>query len=128
MKKIAFVTLVILALLVSMLPISSAMAAKVGTSALMIRNQTGAPIAITFTNTAGAKQQYTWAAGTYWKSVPAYSYTYVANTACGTRAGSVNLTRQARLYFSCKSGEEVVSKRFVPAVVETVVVHVVTLH
>ncbi len=127
MKKTVLVTLVILAMLFSMLPISSAIAAKVGTSALMIRNQTGAPIAISLTNTAGAKQQYTWAAGVYWKTVPAYIYTYVATTACGPRQGSVNLTRQATLYFTCKSGEQFVANRFVPAVPEPVVVHVITV-
>ena len=108
MKKIALVTLVILAMLFSMLPISSAIAATVGTVKLFIKNQTGAPITITFTNAAGAKQQFILAAGTYFKAFPAYTYSYVANTACGTRYGSLNLTRRAQLYFSCKSGEEVV--------------------
>lgn len=108
MKKTVLVTLVILAMLFSMLPLSSAIAAKVGTSNLQIRNQTGAPIAITLMNTAGAMQQYSLPTGSYYQTLPAYTYSYVANTSCGIRYGSLNLTRKAKLYFSCKSGEEVV--------------------
>ena len=122
MKKIALVTLVILALLVSMLPLSSAMAASaakssVGTSTVFIRNQTGAPVTIRLMNAAGAMQQFSLPTGSYYMTFPAYTYSFVANTSCGNRYGSLNLTRKAVLYFSCKPGEQVVLSTIVPAAV-----------
>ena len=118
MKKIALVTLVILALLVSMLPMSTAMAAKKdpGTTAVFIKNQTGAPITLVLTTGIGSqRQQITLPTGSYYITVPVANYTYVAATACANRSGSLNLTRRAQLYFSCKSaGEQIVFARIVP--------------
>ena len=115
MKKIVLVTLVILALLVSMLPMSTALAAKSRPpTAVFIKNQTGAPITLVLTS-ASARQNITLPTGSYYITVPVANYTYVAATACANRSGSLNLTRRAQLYFSCKSaGEQIVFARIVP--------------
>jgi len=102
MKKTLFATLIILALLVSMLPMQSAAAASVGTTALNIRNKTGGTVDILLINTVtGAKKYVTFASNTYNTSIASGVYSYTAATACGEKMGKINLTGKAQLLFSC---------------------------
>ena len=105
MKKNLLVVMIVLALLVSMIPATSAFAASTGTSVLSIRNKTGAAINVLFINSVtGDKQYITLSANTaYYSSIASASYNYTATTACGEKNGFVNLTRKAQLVFSCNA-------------------------
>ena len=108
MKKTLFFAFLVLALLVSMLPMQSAFAAKVGTTPLNIRNKTGGIIDLYMINTVtGAKKYVTFSSNTYNTTITSGIYSYSATTACGPKHGTVNLTRDAQLLFSCnaKAGE-----------------------
>lgn len=104
MKKNLLVVVIVLALLVSMLPASSAFAASTGSSALNIRNKTGGVVTILLINSVtGDKKYVTFSANTYNTSLSSASYSYTATTACGQKNGFVNLTRKAQLMFSCNT-------------------------
>lgn len=106
MKKNLFAIIIILALLVSMLPMQSVFAASQGTSTINIRNKTGGTINLLLINTATGKKSYvSLKADTYWVSLPSGSYTYAASTPCSQKSGFLNLTRKAELLFTCTAGQ-----------------------
>ncbi len=107
MKKTVFVTFVILALLVSMLPISAALAKSPGFASIAVRNQTGGAITLVLLNSANSRHEYKFFGGATKISIPVGFYTYVAETVCGAKSGVVNMTRMAVLHFSCVKGEQV---------------------
>lgn len=99
MKKITFITIIILALMFSMLPVSAAFA-KASSAVISVRNQTGAAVDLVIQNSAFSRQ-YQFAAGAIEISLPASTYSYVAKTACGLKVGTINLSRAGVLHFSC---------------------------
>jgi len=107
MKKTVFVTFVILALLVSMLPISAALAKSPGSAAITVRNQTGGKVTLVLLNSANSRHEFTFSGSATKISMPVGFYSYVAETICGTKSGVVNMTRAAVLHFSCVKGEQV---------------------
>ena len=102
MKKFAVITIVILALMVSMLPMNTAFA-KASTPLITVRNQTGAPVTLVIQN-AVKTRSFTFATGAAVISVSADTYSYVAETACGNKYGTLNMSRAAVLHFSCAKG------------------------
>lgn len=105
MKKFAVITIVILALMFSMLPMNTAFA-KASTPQITVRNQTGAPVTLVIQNEVKTRS-FTFAAGAVVISVPADTYSYIAQTTCGNKYGTLNMSRAAVLHFSCVKGEHV---------------------
>ncbi len=105
MKKITVITIVILALLFTMLPASTAFA-KASSAVISVRNQTGASVDLVIQN-ASISRQFSFATGAVEISLPASTYRYVAKTACGLKVGTINLSRSAVLHFSCVPSTQV---------------------
>jgi len=105
MKKTALVTIVILALLISMLPMSMA-SAKAYAPVITVRNQTGSAVTLVVQN-AKMNKHYTFADNVTKFQIPAGTYSYVAQTACGNKYGTLNMSRTAILHFSCVKTEMV---------------------
>ena len=108
MKKFTVISVVImLAILFSMLPMGSALALKGREpSNINVRNRSGGVVTMTLTSAAGS-QVYTLPTGTFDLSVAPGVYTYVATSPCAQKSGTLNMTRKARLYFSCAADETV---------------------
>ena len=107
MKKITVVTLLIIAMLFSMLPMSSAIAAKgPGTIHLYIRNRTGGDIAVVLTDAAGKKVSWNIeaAVGMYKKNLTLGTYSYYIITPCQKLTGVMNLAGHRQLFFACNQG------------------------
>lgn len=105
MKKNTIIILVILALMVSMLPFSTAFA-KPSSTVITVRNQTGSPVTLVIQN-ASATRMFTVANGGSEITVASDYYTYVAQTVCGVKSGKFNMSRMAVLHFSCVKGEQI---------------------
>ncbi len=103
MKK-AFALTIILVILLSMLPMSGALAKSGGTPQIEIRNSTEGTVIITLMSSSLIKS-YTWFAGTHRFTIASGYYTYYAQTPCGPRTGKFNLTNNKTLLFSCKVGK-----------------------
>jgi len=103
MKK-AFSIVIILVILLSMLPMSGALAKSGGTPQIEIRNSTEGDVVITLM-TSGMIKSYTWFAGTHRFTISSGYYYYYAKTPCGLKTGKFNLTNNKTLLFSCKVGK-----------------------
>ena len=103
MKKSVFVTLIILALIVCMLPMSSALAKReIGNVNISVRNITNAPVSIVFTDALGLHAQlYTFEPGRWDLSMQKGTYNYSASTVCGAVSGLANLDHNKILSFHC---------------------------
>ncbi len=87
MKKAVLIT-VILVILLSMLPMSGALAKSGGTALVEIRNATGATVSVNLSN----GKSYTWYPGTSRFAIASGYYTYYAQTSCGLKTGKWNFT------------------------------------
>ncbi|MEI6291576.1 MAG: hypothetical protein WCP19_14205 [Chloroflexota bacterium] len=108
MKKTFFVTLIILALIISLLPLSSAFAKReVGFVNVEVRNMTGAPISVVITDALGLYSNlYTYEPGIWYLTIQKGEYLYNASTSCGMVSGSANFDRTKKLAFHCRPGAE----------------------
>ncbi len=107
MKKFAIVTLVILALLVSMLPISGVMAAKPAKVSIYVNNATGGTVALALVGASGYQNNINYLPGMSATTLTEGIYSYRANTPCGLKIGKFNLTRNRQLEFFCKGSTSV---------------------
>jgi hypothetical protein len=104
-KKVTIVTLLVIAMLFSMLPMSSAVAAKgPGNINLYIRNRTGGTISMTLTDAAGKKISYNLTDGMYKKKLTLGTYSYYIITPCQKLTGVMNLAGHRQLFFACNQG------------------------
>lgn len=103
MKKAYAITL-ILVILLSILPMSGALAKTGGTPQIEIRNATDGAVIITLMSSSFIRS-YTWYAGTHRFTIASGYYTYYAQTPCGPKTGKFNLTNNKTLLFSCKVGK-----------------------
>ena len=94
MKKAVLIT-VILVILLSMLPMSGALAKSGGTALVEIRNTTGSAISVNLSN----GKSYTWYPGTSRFSIASGYYTYYAQTSCGLKTGKWNFTNGKTIRF-----------------------------
>ncbi|MCX6080732.1 MAG: hypothetical protein NTW32_14480 [Chloroflexi bacterium] len=113
MKKSVFVTVIILALLASMLPLGSALAKEPGNSNVNVRNKSGGVVTVILTNANGS-QTLTLAEGVYDISLPATTFSYYAITPCGNQVGTFNLTNHRQMFFFCNNGPEIKLQNLVP--------------
>ena len=97
MKKAVLIT-VILVILLSMLPMSGALAKSGGTALVEIRNTTGSAISVNLSN----GKSYTWYPGTSRFSIASGYYTYYAQTSCGLKTGKWNFTNGKTIVLSWK--------------------------
>jgi hypothetical protein len=116
MKARLVILFVVLALLVSMLPMSSAFAHKVTPKVdVIVHNQTAGTITLTLTAKTGSyyftfKPEFNSGA-----TVPAGVYSYYLLTPCGYQHGIWSLTRTKQLTLYCaKEGREVNLSHKVP--------------
>ena len=110
MKAKSFVLLVVLALMVSMLPMSSAIAAKATPKVgIIVHNQTSGSISLTLTDSIGNPRFFTFKSEyTPAVFVPGGIYKYYLLTPCGYQSGIWNLTRTKQLTLYCaKEGRQV---------------------
>ncbi|MEI6291574.1 MAG: hypothetical protein WCP19_14195 [Chloroflexota bacterium] len=109
MKKSVFVTLIVLALIVCMLPMSTALAKReIGNVNISVRNITGAPISIIFTDSLGLHAQlFTFEPGRWNLVMAKGTYTYSASTICGSESGSALLDHNKVLSFHCYGGTQI---------------------
>jgi len=115
MKKSAIVTLVILALLVSMLPMSTAMAAKPAKVSIFVNNATGGTVALTLVGASGYQNNFSYLPGMSATSLVEGIYSYRASTPCGLKIGKFNLTRNRQLEFFCPKGSTQITLNTVSA-------------
>lgn len=103
MKKSVFVTMIILALIVCMLPMSSALAKReIGNVTINVRNITNAPVSIIFSDALGLHAQlYTFEPGRWNLSIQRGTYMYSASTVCGAMSGMANFDKNKVLSFHC---------------------------
>jgi hypothetical protein len=110
MKKVTTIVtfaLMILALLFSTLPASTALAAKAPENvSVMVKNRTGGSVTIIL-NGAGGSYSFTYEPGMFEFSVPEGLYSYRASTPCGNEIGQFNLNAHKELFLACKDGREV---------------------
>ncbi len=105
MKKITIVLFTILALLFSMLPISSAAAKKdTGNVFLYVRNRTGGLVHIVLTNANGKKLVFDYPVGMAKETMPQGKYGYYIITPCQKLSGDINLNVTKQLFFACDQG------------------------
>ncbi len=109
MKSKVVIIIVVLALLVSMLPLSSVLAAKAVPTVLIIsHNQTGKTISLVLTPKGGSPFFFSFKPGYSTDTVPEGIYQYYYQTACGIQVGVWNMTRNRTLTTYCaKEGREV---------------------
>ncbi len=98
MKK-ALVITIVLVILLSMLPMSGALAKSGGTALVEIRNATGGTVSVGLSN----GKAYTWYAGTSRFSIASGYYTYYAQTPCGLKTGKWNFTNGKTIVLTCKN-------------------------
>jgi hypothetical protein len=102
MKKIALVTLTILTLLFSMLPLSSALAKKDGGDVkLQVKNQTGTPLTLLLIDENGNHLYFTFEPGFTGATLPEGKYSYYVSTPCGNQSGVFNVNVTKQLFFAC---------------------------
>ena len=103
MKKITLITIVILALLVSMLPINTAFADKgVVYSEITLNNRTKGVVVVTMINNKGQRLFYSFDPGyVYHQAVPEGVYEYYLVSRCLNEVGRWNLTRNKALDLYC---------------------------
>ena len=99
MKKHLYLFLV-LALLVSALPVA-AFAAKPAELKVEVRNQTGAPVDLSLTDSDGVVLYKTLPVGVSSMDLTEGRYTYFAGTACGNQSGPFNAVIGRVLYLEC---------------------------
>ncbi|MCX6079019.1 MAG: hypothetical protein NTW32_05750 [Chloroflexi bacterium] len=109
MKIKAVLLLTVLALLIAMLPMSSAFAKKpVPVVAINVHNQSGGSITLTLTDTIGNPRFFVFKPEGSSDTVPAGIYKYYLLTPCGFERGIWNMTRTKELSVYCaKEGREV---------------------
>ena len=110
MKARFVILFVVLALLVSMLPMSSAFAAKATPKVdVIVHNQTKGTISLTLTDSIGNPYFFTFKPEfTSGGSVPEGVYSYYLLTPCGYQRGTWSLTRTKQLTLYCaKEGRQV---------------------
>ncbi len=98
MKK-ALVITIVLVILLSMLPMSGALAKSGGTALVEIRNATGGTVSVGLSN----GKSYTWYAGTSRFSIASGYYTFYAQTPCGLQTGKWNFTNGKTIVLTCKN-------------------------
>jgi len=106
MKRSTIIVIVLLALLVSMLPVSAAFAGKSTPNAkLTVVNHTGGEIAISMISSTGMHYNFNIKnSGTnqFALMVPqGFYYTYHAVTPCGLKVGLWNMSKNRFAIFSC---------------------------
>lgn len=108
MKRFIFVTLIILALIISMLPMSSVFAKReVGFVNIEVRNMTGSSISVIITDSLGLYSQlYNYEPGIWNLNIQMGAYIYNASTSCGMVSGSANFDRAKKFAFHCSPGVE----------------------
>lgn len=108
MKKTIFVTIIILAMLISLLPMSSAFAKReVGFVNVEVRNLTNTPISVVITDSMGLYSHlYAFEPGIWNISIQKGHYSYLASTSCGMVSGTANFDMSKKLAFHCKPGVE----------------------
>ncbi len=108
MKKSIFVCFIILALIVSIIPASTALAKKDAEFVnIEVRNMTGAPISVIITDSLGLYSHlFTYEPGVWNLNIQKGQYTYMAATSCGVTEGSANFDRTKKLAFHCRPGAE----------------------
>ena len=108
MKRSIFVTLIILALIVSILPISSALAKReVGFVNIEVRNMTGNSISMVITDSLGLYSHlYVYEPGVWILNIQQGEYVYNASTSCGATGGTANFDRAKKMTFHCRPGIE----------------------
>ena len=99
MKNKPFVFLTVV-LLVSLLPVA-ALAAKPAQIRVDVRNQTGAPVDLSLTDTAGNITYQDLPAGNSSFDLTEGKYTYFAATQCGNQSGPFNANVTKVLYLEC---------------------------
>ena len=112
MKKQFVVVLVILALLMALTPVSSALAGKADTMVVLsVRNRTGATINLDLINAAGYHQYFNLIDGWSQIVVAQGVYDYYASLPCDKKIGTINMNVAKDLILLCKSGTQI---QFVP--------------
>ena len=109
MKKHLYLFLV-LALLASVLP-AAALAAKPAELEVEVRNQTGAPVDMSLTDSIGNVIYKTLPVGTSTMDLTEGRYTYFAATACGNQSGPFNAVIGKVLYVECDGGPVVMYEK-----------------
>ncbi|MEI7846862.1 MAG: hypothetical protein WCK35_13760 [Chloroflexota bacterium] len=105
MKKVTLITIVILALLVSMLPVSTVLAGKgVINTEITLNNRTKGVVVVTMINSKGQRLFYSFDPGyVYHQAVPQGVYEYYIVTRCKNEVGRWNLTRNKAIDLYCPS-------------------------
>ena len=105
MKRTFVVMLTVLTLLFSMLPTSTALAAKPQPSVkVTVRNQTGGSISISLTDSIGNPYYFSFTKrDTTSVSIPQGNFSYFAFTPCGIQKGTFNLSRNKVLTIGCSN-------------------------
>lgn len=106
MKKSIIITMVVLALIISLLPISSAFAKReTGFVNIEVRNMTNAPVSILFTDSLGLfSHLYVYEPGIWNLNIQKGEYVYKASTSCGAVSGTANFDRSKKMAFHCSPG------------------------
>ena len=102
MKKTVVVTIVILTLLISMLPVSTVFAKDGGQHNVGIRNRTGADMTLLLTTANGFHAaMYSFEPGYYNTSISEGWYIFQASTRCGASSGRIFLDKGKAFAFHC---------------------------
>lgn len=104
MKKSFVFVVIVLSLLVSLLGVSTAVAKNRNGDPVqvMIRNHTGAPLSVVFTDAKGLyKYGFTLPVDETFISLKKGWYSYQANTRCGAVSGRINADRFKAFIFEC---------------------------
>ncbi len=120
MKKTTLIVVVILALLVSMLPMSTVFASKgVQYSTITVNNRTKGVVVLTAIDAKGFRYFYTFDAGYVYKiSVPQGNYEFFVTSPCKDYTNQYNLSRNKTLNFYCPKGEGFKSLSYITSLVK----------
>lgn len=120
MKKSTLIVVVIIALLVSMLPMSTAFASKgVQYSTVTINNRTKGVVVLTAIDAKGFRYFYTFDAGYVYKiTVPQGNYEFFVTSPCKDYTNQYNLTRNKTLNFYCAKGGSFKSLSYITSLVK----------
>ncbi|MCX6081288.1 MAG: hypothetical protein NTW32_17285 [Chloroflexi bacterium] len=111
MKKIV-VAIVMLTLLFSLLPASSALAGKaIGDVTISVKNHTGGNVTLTLSDQYGNRFVFNYEPGMFDSTVLEGRYSYYANTPCGIQTGSFNMNVNKHLDFFCNTDDDEISLR-----------------
>jgi hypothetical protein len=113
MKKnttITTIAVLILAVLFSMLPVSTALAKRAPDAVtITVKNHTSGKVTVTLTDENNARYTFTFEEpGMYDFSIPQGHYSYYATTPCGSESGEFNLNVHKELFLSCQDGREII--------------------